>query len=363
MRKKLLLTPLALLLAISLIAIGCPTPPPTTPPTTQPTTAPTTPTLSKWPEAISFGTASPTGGWHAMGVAMSDLITKYVQGVTCTAEATGGGGKNIMLMHEGEMELAFLAQGQIWKGSRGIDEYSEFGPTPMRVLWGVYPMYNLAVCRAGSGLNNPENWRGKVIYGDEPHSPSVKYTLLSFLKAYNIKEEEVSLRSFTKTAEASAAIKEGTADVMWTPCGLAYPPFVELFQTTDCEICEFSEEAVKFVIADLPAEFFSVGYYPVCLKGQEKPQVTVQKLVTIVCRADLPDDLAYAITKAVWGHRDILYATRPEFDAFFRDYNLAISKDHAGPFHDGSIKYWKEVGAWTSEMDKWQEERLAELNK
>jgi len=37
MRKKLLLIPLALLLAISLVAIGCPTPPPTT---TAPTLAP-----------------------------------------------------------------------------------------------------------------------------------------------------------------------------------------------------------------------------------------------------------------------------------------------------------------------------------
>ncbi len=46
MNKKLLLIPLALLLAISLVAIGCPatpTTPPTTPPTTTPPTEPTTP--------------------------------------------------------------------------------------------------------------------------------------------------------------------------------------------------------------------------------------------------------------------------------------------------------------------------------
>lgn len=355
MRSKKLLTLigsvcLILVLAAMSFMTACPAPP-----------EEEKPTPSKWPEVISFGTASPTGGWHAMGVAMSELITKHVPGVTCTAEATGGGGKNIMLLHEEELELAFLVPGQVWKGLRGVEEYSEVGPTPMRILWGHYPLYNLAVCRAGIGLKNPANWRGKVIYGDEPHSPSVKMALLSFLKAYNIKEEEVSIRSFTKTAEAIIAIKEGTADVMWTPCGLAYPPYVELFQTTDCEICEFSEEAVRFVIKDLAAEFYSLGYYPVCLKGQEKPQVTIQKLVAIVCREDLPDDLAYAITKAVWDHRDILYVSRPEFDEFFRNYDLAVSKDNVGPFHDGAIKYWKEVGAWTSEMDKWQKEKLAEL--
>jgi len=51
MRKKSLLIPLALLLAISLVAIGCPTTPETTVPPT--TTAPTTPTEPVAPELIT----------------------------------------------------------------------------------------------------------------------------------------------------------------------------------------------------------------------------------------------------------------------------------------------------------------------
>jgi branched-chain amino acid transport system substrate-binding protein len=62
--KKLLLIPLALLLALSLIAIGCPTTPTTTPPTTQPTTEPTKPKPPDYDtrESIVFGGARPLTG-------------------------------------------------------------------------------------------------------------------------------------------------------------------------------------------------------------------------------------------------------------------------------------------------------------
>jgi branched-chain amino acid transport system substrate-binding protein len=59
--KKLLLIPLALLLALSLIAIGCPTEPTTTAPTTKPTTTtPTTTAPTK--DKIVVGLASPVSG-------------------------------------------------------------------------------------------------------------------------------------------------------------------------------------------------------------------------------------------------------------------------------------------------------------
>jgi len=62
MSKKLLLIPLALLLAISLIAIGCPTTPTTTPPTTKPptTTPPTTAPPTK--DKIVVGMSRPLSG-------------------------------------------------------------------------------------------------------------------------------------------------------------------------------------------------------------------------------------------------------------------------------------------------------------
>lgn len=66
MNKRLLLIPLALLLALSLIAIGCPSTPTTTPPTTAPpTTAPPTTQPPPEKDSIVIGAARPISGANA----------------------------------------------------------------------------------------------------------------------------------------------------------------------------------------------------------------------------------------------------------------------------------------------------------
>jgi len=74
MSKKLLFIPLALLLAASLVAIGCPSTPTTAPPTTaQPTTAaPTTPALPAKDEIV-LGQAIALSGPYALGAGITQV--------------------------------------------------------------------------------------------------------------------------------------------------------------------------------------------------------------------------------------------------------------------------------------------------
>jgi len=80
MNKKLFLIPLALLLALSLIAIGCPTPQPTTP-TTPTTPTPTTPMSTAPPEVIKArysGWAPPPSIPGQVEVHFFDLLNEKV---------------------------------------------------------------------------------------------------------------------------------------------------------------------------------------------------------------------------------------------------------------------------------------------
>ena len=81
MRKKLLLIPLALLLAISLIAIGCPTTPPetTTPPTTAPPT--TAPPEEEAPVILRLTIVQPPQDHIAIGTQkMADRFNERAEG-------------------------------------------------------------------------------------------------------------------------------------------------------------------------------------------------------------------------------------------------------------------------------------------
>jgi len=71
LKKTLLLIPLALLLAISLVAIGCPTPTPTAPTTTTPPTTTAPPAPPAAPANILIGNAIALSGVNVAGAEMS----------------------------------------------------------------------------------------------------------------------------------------------------------------------------------------------------------------------------------------------------------------------------------------------------
>ena len=83
MNKKLLLIPLALLLALSLIAIGCPTPPETTTPPPDGTTTPPTTTPPPTKDSIVIGAARPLSGpWASIGdTAFGPIMTMWQEEV------------------------------------------------------------------------------------------------------------------------------------------------------------------------------------------------------------------------------------------------------------------------------------------
>ena len=86
--------------------------------------------------------------------------------------------------------------------------------------------------------------------------------------------------------------------------------------------------------AEIPA-----GAYP----GVERavPVVAVRNL--LVARSDLPDDLVYDITRAIFEHHAELVAVHPEARKLTLESAVKYSPAR---FHPGAIRYYREKGVW-----------------
>ena len=99
-------------------------------------------------------------------------------------------------------------------------------------------------------------------------------------------------------------------------------------------------------------------------KGQDKELKQPAISLFFACRDDLSDDLAYEISKILLEGCTLDSAGRfekyhPDLDYTLKDIkNLALKS--VAPFHPGAIRYLKEIGIWTQEMDKRQKELLAQ---
>ena len=144
--------------------------------------------------------------------------------------------------------------------------------------------------------------------------------------------------------DQSVAIKElqdGRADLLIQNIGVLQPNIVELTNQAKINFLSLSDEAI--------ASLKKLGHIPVTIpagefKGQDKDAVTIGYHTGIIARSDMPDDVAYLITKTICENQEALAKGHSSFKDF--DPTTAFSPDKIGgiPLHPGAERYYKEKG-------------------
>jgi hypothetical protein len=70
----------------------------------------------------------------------------------------------------------------------------------------------------------------------------------------------------------------------------------------------------------------------------------------------IDDDIIYNVVKAIDKGYDIFKDMHKALPAF--KLKAAVDSPSPVPYHDGAIRYFKEAGVWTAELDKWQAQQL-----
>ena len=85
-----------------------------------------------------------------------------------------------------------------------------------------------------------------------------------------------------------------------------------------------------------------IGYIPAnSYKGMKEPVKTAGMSAVLFVRDDIPDDVIYALTKAIVENKKYLTSV----NKLFEDYDPATAwKDVGAPLHPGAAKYFKEKG-------------------
>ena len=77
-------------------------------------------------------------------------------------------------------------------------------------------------------------------------------------------------------------------------------------------------------------------------KGNDDDVETFGVKATFVTKADVPDDVVYAVVKAVFDNIDRYRKLHPAFNVLRPE--QMVKDGLSAPLHDGAIKYYKEKG-------------------
>lgn len=165
-----------------------------------------------------------------------------------------------------------------------------------------------------------------------------------FLSVYGIKFADFKAwggsSTFTTSEAITATLRDGRADFMIDLVPAGQPAVSELAMTTNVRFIPLTDkERTKLN----EAGFESVVMPPDLFKGQQNELQTITPGVTIICSENLPEEVAYVITKTVCEGKEELAKTYPSLKNF--DPPQAWKLEKTGlPLHPGAIKYYKEKG-------------------
>jgi hypothetical protein len=195
------------------------------------------------------------------------------------------------------------------------------------------------VALADSGITSLEDLRGKRVSVGAPGS-GTEVNAQAILTANGITYDDITPErlNFNETADA---LRDGDIDAGFWSVGPPTSSIMNLAATRSIVLIPLSEEEIANSRAAEPAfapYTLTAGMYDGM--GEDVPSLGIPN--AFVVNADMDDELAYQVTKAIFEHVEDLRAIHPAANDTTVEFTMASTPI---PLHPGAIRYFEEIRA------------------
>lgn len=292
---------------------------------------------------LSFGGAGTGSVGYTMAAGFAEAVNSLSSKVKLTAETTSGYVENWRLLGNGETELAFIGDFQIFEGMQGIGAYE--GEKELAANnFGIAVAYEgNCYLNAGEDITRIEDLVGKTI-NLGPIGSNIAYLGECLLEAYGIKDDVNILR--LNYDEGARAFVDGEVDAfMGGPA--PYPCVVEAGAQKKINILPVDEEHIKIMQEYVPCILTTVPSN--AYDWLEKDVPSVGYLTYIVANKDVPNEIIKEILSVSTSPKGIEYLKNNHMLWNIWDNKTYI--EDMGAFqvkgfklHPGALEFWEEQG-------------------
>lgn len=284
---------------------------------------------------LVLGTASVGGTYNIYGDVVARILTDKAR-LQIVTQQTQGPNQNVILIDDGKMGLGMTTMEFALQALQGSAPWTK--GKKYESLRALFPMYDTpmqCVSLAKAGITRFDQLAGKTV-GTGPKAGTAGTYFPMIFDTLGMK---VTVRN-GQSADMGNQLKDGLIDAFCFGAGAPIPAFTELdaeqkiafYTWTPEEIAKIRKAMMEFTKSTIP-------------KGTYKQQTADQKTVGLfnfaIASKDMPDDLAYLITKTVLENNTALIKAHPAA----RDTVAAnATRNTFLPFHPGAVRYYKEKG-------------------
>ena len=287
---------------------------------------------------LTMGTGGESGTYYAFGGVLANYIGQKTN-VNVTVVSSGGSAANISdIVLNKTVELATVQSDVMTYAYNGTNSFAESGAlSDFRVLGGLYAE-TVQIVTCDPNLTSVADLKGKnVCVGDV--GSGTYYNTIDVLAAYDMTIDDIKpiYQSFGDSAES---LKDGKIDAAFLCAGAPTTAVTDLATSKPVYLISIDDEHMDKILTDCPwyaALTIPAGTY----SGFDQDAKTITVKATLICSADLDEDVAYTIVSTIYeGAADIteLHAKGAELSLEFATDGIAV------PFHAGAAKYFEEKG-------------------
>ena len=297
---------------------------------------------------LPFATLSQGTAWYVYGATMAELLRKTLPpGSNVDVKPFSGGVGNPKLVAKNETPLALSFSVTNRWALEGREAYDAKLENLRALVGGLDTYYLIALASKKLDVNSLKDVKARKVpvkLFTLPVGSLGEFGARQVLKEYGLSYADLkSAGGSTSHVNYNVivdAFKDGRADLLIAVITPKHPSITEIATFTDVRFLGYESEHVKglgslgYTPATMPADVF---------KGQTQPVPTVGFPTVLITNKELPEPVAYTITKTILDNKEALvrgHAGLAEFDP-----RTAWQPDKVGvPLHPGAERAYREKG-------------------
>jgi TRAP transporter TAXI family solute receptor len=290
--------------------------------------------------ALIIATGGTGGVYYPLGGGFGNIIGKEIPGTSATAQVTGGSVANLQLIGSGKADVALSQVDAAWDAVNGKDKFPN--KLPIRALAVLYPNHMHLVTVDGTGIEKPEDLKGRRVSTGSPGSATEVYAN-RVLEAAGLNHEKDIRKERLGVAESVNAIKDKKIDAFFWVGGLPTAAVTDLGATPNTKIKIIDIAQLTKKMNEKYGPLYAEAVIPASMyKGMDKDAQNNSVWNILAVNENMPDELAYKLTKLIIEKRDDLALVHKEALNIKPEWQTT---NRAGvPWHPAALRYFKDVG-------------------